>query len=181
MQFSIKDVDFVSLDQTALMGRIQISRNKSVEKENKRSGGGLLLPAVLLDWPGPELQVDKFIPLWASAQPVMIDAWSRMCQQSSWHYHLPHEMSAGLIWSLNNHHSKHKIISIGKWVGNQNDFHVALTCLTFTGGCSVSDMWRINHICWRKRLEPTRATATVSLQKKEFNLKRSSIFINSRR
>lgn len=49
MHFSIKDVDFVSLDQTALMGRIQISRNKLVGKENKGSGGSLPLPAVLLD------------------------------------------------------------------------------------------------------------------------------------
>lgn len=141
MHFSIKDVDFVSLDQTALLGRIQISRNKIVQKENKRSGGGLPLPAELLDWPGPELQVDKFIPLWASVQRVMIDACSRTCQQSSRHYHLRHEMTEGLIWSPNNHHSEHKIISIVKWVGKQNDFHVARACLTFTGGCSVSNMW----------------------------------------
>lgn len=141
MHFSMKDVDFVSLDQTALKGQIQLSRNKIVEKENKRSGDGLPLPAVLLDWPGPELQVDKFIPLWASVQSVMIDAYSRMCQQSSRHYHLQHEMTEGLIWALNNHHSKHKIISIVKWVGSQNDFHVALGCLTCTGGCYVSSMW----------------------------------------
>lgn len=49
MHLSIKDVDFVSLDQTALMGRIQISRNKLVEKENKGGGGGPPLPAVLLN------------------------------------------------------------------------------------------------------------------------------------